>query len=953
MTKGRWKAAAAVGFAVLTAGVLTTGYDHHVQAEVRERVAEELEAVARLEVQQIVRWIEERTADAKAYAASPTIAAEARAHAAALPPGVVQWLDRSAAVYGYRSVAILTSDGAVLHCTGAAPTARTHRAAAAAIEAGRPVVVDELSGGTVSLLAAAPVAGAPGAAIVLSTEVEHQLIRVIETWPTAAHTAELQLVRRDAADAVILSRARDGREGVPGQRVPATDATRAAAKAVSGERGLLRGRDYRGAEVLAVAQPVPGLPWHVLAKIDEAEALGPAVRMARFLHAGVASLGALCAALIALGVKARRAGHLRRLWEVERERARAEREARRAAEHYQRVVEAVDDAVVSIDARGSVTGWNRGAEATYGWRAEEALGRSWKELVGSDQDGIAPPEGPGATAGAFDRIERQRRKDGVVMYVEARVVPLREERDGIVGHVAVARDVTQRHEAEEALRISEQRLQQVVETTGAGIWDVDVAAGTVYVSAAWNRMLGHPPGARWDVRRANELVHPDDRRALVADFEAHCRGDRGVHEGEVRMRAADGSWRWVHVHGRVVARDASGSPLRMVGANVDVTERRELQARLLIADRMSSMGMLAAGVAHEINNPLSYVLSNVAWARDVAARTGCTTPCVPPDEIRTALAEAYEGAERVRDIVRDLRALSSTRDDEPVGPVDLQGVVSSALQMARSHVKHRARIESELGDVPPVAGTPSRLGQVVLNLLVNAAQAIEAGAADTNVIRVRVGEGPDGRVAVEISDTGRGIPPDVLPRIFDPFFTTKDVGEGTGLGLSIAHAIVTGLGGEIRVDSTVGRGSTFTVLLHPFAAPPAVEPAPGPGATAARRARVLVVDDEPHVALAIRRMLAPVHDVTTVANARAALEHVARAPFDAILSDVLMPEMTGLEFRRALAALSPALAARMIFMTGGAFTPETAEALTGCGNARIEKPFDREQLLGAVARALA
>ncbi len=255
--------------------------------------------------------------------------------------------------------------------------------------------------------------------------------------------------------------------------------------------------------------------------------------------------------------------------------------------------------------------------------------------------------------------------------------------------------------------------------------------------------------------------------------------------------------------------------------------------------------------------------------------------------------------------------------------------------------------------MPPVAGTASRLGQVVLNLLVNAAQAIEAGAADANVIRVRVVPGPGSRVTVEISDTGRGIAADVLPRIFDPFFTTKGVGEGTGLGLSIAHAIVTGLGGEIRVDSTVGRGSTFTVHLRPFAAAAADEPRPDADPTAARRARVLVVDDEPHVATAIRRMLAPVHDVTTVANARAALEHVARAPCDAILSDVLMPEMTGLEFQRALAAVSPALAARMIFMTGGAFTPETAEALAGSDNARIEKPFDRDQLLGAVARALA
>ena len=227
----------------------------------------------------------------------------------------------------------------------------------------------------------------------------------------------------------------------------------------------------------------------------------------------------------------------------------------------------------------------------------------------------------------------------------------------------------------------------------------------------------------------------------------------------------------------------------------------------MLADRMASVGTLAAGVAHEINNPLAFILANVEFAlAELRGRGGRAT------EVLRALGEARDGGLRVREIVRDLKAFSRAgRGGQRA--VDLRRVLQSALGLAQNEIRHRARLEVDVGDIPPVMGSEHRLGQVFLNLLINAAQAIPEGRAAENVVRAITATAPDGRALVEISDTGTGIPPDVLPRIFDPFFTTKPVGVGTGLGLSICHGIVSGLGGEIHVESTLGRGTTFRVLL--------------------------------------------------------------------------------------------------------------------------------------------
>ena len=235
------------------------------------------------------------------------------------------------------------------------------------------------------------------------------------------------------------------------------------------------------------------------------------------------------------------------------------------------------------------------------------------------------------------------------------------------------------------------------------------------------------------------------------------------------------------------------------------------QAKLLFADRLASMGQLAAGVGHEINNPLTYVLTNLNFVQEELRHPGPSSE-QERQQLLDAVEEAKEGAERVRVIVQDLKTLSRP-DDESSVPVDVPSVVRSAAKMASHEIHLRARLVEDCQDVPPVQGNPARLVQVLLNLLINAAHAIPEGQVAENEIRVVARPRDDGHVIIEVSDTGSGIPEEHLERIFDPFFTTKPAGKGTGLGLSVCHTIITALGGSIHVESQQGRGSTFRLTL--------------------------------------------------------------------------------------------------------------------------------------------
>ncbi len=432
--------------------------------------------------------------------------------------------------------------------------------------------------------------------------------------------------------------------------------------------------------------------------------------------------------------------------------------------------------------------------------------------------------------------------------------------------------------------------------------------------------------------------------------------EQGMLRGlESRVRTRSGELRDVLVY--VGLAEYAGTP-HLVSMFPDVTERKQMHARLLLSDRMASVGTLAAGVAHEVNNPLAYVSANLAFAHaELMKALGSQSPAHAIKGVCAALSEAIHGADRVQHIVGDLKTFSR-ESHEPLKAVDVTKVLDITLNLAAAEIRHRARLVKEYGpDVPAVRGNDSRLGQVFLNLLVNAAQALPSdGDAEQHEIRVTTRLAGAGRVAVEISDTGAGIAPELMGRVFDPFFTTKPPGVGTGLGLSICHNLITAMGGEIHVQSDLGRGSTFQVVL-PSADTPLTASAPRPPMplpTEMPRCRVLVIDDEPMLCSALERILRPHHDVVLTTLAAEALPRLeAGERFDLILCDLMMPRMNGMDFHAALHRLRPELTGRVIFLTGGAFTPQAKAFLERVPNRRVEKPFIAQALLDVAREVLA
>jgi len=323
------------------------------------------------------------------------------------------------------------------------------------------------------------------------------------------------------------------------------------------------------------------------------------------------------------------------------------------------------------------------------------------------------------------------------------------------------------------------------------------------------------------------------------------------------------------------------------------------------------------------------------------------------DEIMPPLDDARDAAQRVRFIVRDLKMFSRSPSEEMKGPVDVKAIMESSLRMAWNEIRHRARLVKDYGVVPAVEGNEARVGQVFLNLLVNAAQALPEGHAEDNEIRV-VTRLDGNRVLIEVSDTGAGVAPEILGRIFDAFFTTKAIGVGTGLGLAICQRIITDMAGELTVTSEIGIGTVFRVSLPIASDDDRRQPfVVAKDQAATRRGRILVIDDEIMVVRGVSRILSKSHDVVAMVAAKDALALcVSGETFDLILCDLMMPDMTGMDLHRELSRVSPTLADRMIFMTGGAFTAEARSFLSDTPKEHLEKPFDSANLRAIVQRYL-
>lgn len=554
----------------------------------------------------------------------------------------------------------------------------------------------------------------------------------------------------------------------------------------------------------------------------------------------------------------------------------------------------------------------------------------------------------------FEMEYRLRRADGAYCQVLARCVPYADAAGACAGFIASCVELHGPHVADASAGADEFFEMSIDNVCVAGL-----DGYFKRVNPSWTRTLGWTPEELLS-RPSVEFVHPDDREATLAGRQRLRMG--GLLGPLVnRYVCKDGTHRWfewrsvAHVERGVVyavARDVTEQKLAEAKLAEAKEEKEQLERRLVFADRMASVGTLAAGVAHEINNPLSYVTANTAMLMESLHGMGASVPPERLAELSEMAAFVQEGAERIRKIVGGLKTFSRA-EEERRAVIDVRPLLELSINMVWNEIRHRARLVKDFSAIPLVEADEARLGQVFVNLLINAAQALPEGQTDRNEIRVVTSTDATENAVIEVRDTGRGIPAGLLDRVFDPFFTTKPVGNGTGLGLSICHNIVTALGGEIAVSSELGVGTTFRLVL-PRASGGArnVSAAPSAPKQGMARAAVLVLDDEPAIGTVLRRVLGG-HEVTTVTSAKEALALLAAGKhFDIIFSDLMMPEMSGMDFYAELLRAFPETAERVIFVSGGAFTAKAKAFLDRVPNRRIEKPFDPRNVRDLVQRAI-
>ena len=491
----------------------------------------------------------------------------------------------------------------------------------------------------------------------------------------------------------------------------------------------------------------------------------------------------------------------------------------------------------------------------------------------------------------------------------------------------------------------EQLYRVVFERAPVGLVHFDARGVITAVNDTFSSIVGATPRT---IIGLNMLTLPypqivDCVKEAVAGYPSHYEGEyKALLSGKVTLA-------------RVVFTptfDAEGNVTGGVGIVDDTTEQQMAQRALARAERMASLGTLAAGVTHEINNPLSFTMAGVELSRRLVRKLRETPDQAVIEKIETSLDDAYEGIERVRTIIRDLKTFARSAEEQRAA-VDIEQVLDIAIKLTRTEVRHKARVEREHGNVPLVAGSEPRLVQLFVNLLVNAAHAIEEGRLDENKIRLVTRAHGDDKVLIEVHDTGVGIATRDIERVFEPFWTDRRDG-GVGLGLSICHGIVMAHGGEITVESEPGKGSVFKVILPRSDATELVDRServtlitpPSPSETLS----VLIVDDEEALGRTLQLGLSSLHHVTVVTSGHEALALIKEGEtFDVVLCDLMLPDLPGPDLYDEALNFAPDLASRFVFMTGGAFTDKARDFLQRVPNKRLEKPFLLTELESVLA----
>jgi PAS domain S-box-containing protein len=619
---------------------------------------------------------------------------------------------------------------------------------------------------------------------------------------------------------------------------------------------------------------------------------------------------------------------------------------RRSEERYRFVSENISDAVFLVDLDGRPVFLNAQVSAITGYGADELQDMNLLSLLapgGDKTDRGRTSAGEPGHPGAFFETAIVR-KDGRPAWVEAGVTDV--VRDGrVVGHLGVARDVTERKEAEAALRVTNQMLQALIEASPLAIFATDPAGAVRMWNPAAERMFG------W---RAGEVVGGPLPVGFEADDVAGPAGSAGVGgpsgSGETRRRRKDGSLVDVSLSFAAL-RDGAGATIGVVTIAADITQRRQLEEQLRQAQKLEAIGRLAGGIAHDFNNLLTVI----------GGRTHIMGWRVPADDpLRRDLDIIEQAAERAAGLTRQLLAFSKKQVLE-LRVVELKDVVSGLDRMLPRLIGEDVELITRAGDAPGrVRVDPSQIEQVVLNLAVNARDAMPNGGRLTIETRsVDVGQDASGPpvglepgpyVMLQVTDTGHGMDQATRDQLFVPFFTTKGPGKGTGLGLATVYGIVKQTGGDIRVESEVGRGTTFRIYL-PRVEDPVDVVIGGPAVIAPARGRetILLAEDDADVrALAQETLEATGYTVLEAPRPEEALrvarEHAGR--IDVLVADVVMPEMTGRALADQLRARRPDL--KVLFISGYASDAIVQLGVLEPGTAFLNKPFTP----GALARRI-
>jgi len=489
---------------------------------------------------------------------------------------------------------------------------------------------------------------------------------------------------------------------------------------------------------------------------------------------------------------------------------------------------------------------------------------------------------------------------------------------------------------------------QILDSLHVGVFVLDRDGRPFYANAAAIAFLGK--GIDPDIR-PNELaqtynvyvgdtdeVYPAERMPLVTGLAGETSGVDDMTilrpDGRLPLQAWGGP-----------IRDRTGAVLYSVAVFTDNRALHKAEEGLRMSERLASLGTLVGGLAHELSNPLGAVLGNLQVAAEALS---ANQHMEHHAELTESLQDAREGAQRMAAVLRGLRAI--LRPEHDLGVVDVHVALELALDTAGNELRHRAQIVKDLGPVPRVRGDEAELARVFLNLLLNAARSFPTEKSGHVAVATHTSE--QGEAVIRFQDDGRGMVKETAERAFDPFFSAWPDSPRPGLGLWICHRAVTRIGGRVELDSRPGEGTTVTVTLPPAPAD-AKRARSRKSDPSIRRRRLLVVDDDAMVQRTIARVLRMDHDVLTASSGKEALAVLDKEKVDAVICDLMMPEMSGQQLYARLLETRPALAERMIFLTGGAFTPATEEFVRSTRAPVLEKPFEKAQLLETIEAMLA